>query len=337
MQGKDGYRGMKSDLEYNLYTKRRLEFRADGAFRILMMSDVQERADFDPQTLQMIERLIDRTSPDLIVFGGDNVYGPDVTTEADFKTFLSIFTRPMEERGIAWAHVFGNHDHDLPISAADQQRAYEAFPCCVSKHTEDIGGVTNFVLPIYRHASDDIAFNVWGMDTNRNAGDFARHFGIDAPISMPNAPVGGGGFGMPYFEQLMWYWNSSVELEKHSGAKIPGLMCMHTAPYEFTAAAHNPELCSLRGTSYEGISSGPLNCGIFAEILQRGDIRCICCGHTHRNDFEATYCGIRLCFDATAGLTCYGDPETRGGRIFDLNEADPWEIKTRMVHYSELT
>lgn len=327
---------MKRDIEYDLYTKRRLEFGSDGRFRILMMSDVQERADFDAQTLAMIERLIDHTSPDLIIFGGDNVYGPDVRTEADFETFLSVFTGPMEKRGIAWAHVFGNHDHDLPISAHEQQRAYEAFPYCVSKHTEGIGGVTNFVLPIYRHKSDRIAFNVWGMDTNRTADDFGRDFGIDTPLNLPNSPVGGGYFGMPYFEQLMWYWNCSVALEEYNAEKIPGLMCMHTAPYEFTAAMHNPQLCSLSGTSYEAISAGPLNCGIFAEILQRGDIRCICCGHTHQNDFEATYCGVKLCFDATAGLTCYGDPETRGGRIFDLNESNPWEINTKMVHYTEL-
>lgn len=279
---------MNSTLEYNLYTKRRLEFNSDGRFRILMMSDVQERANFDPETFRMIERLIDRTSPDLIVFGGDNVYGPDVPGEADFEAFLSVFTRPMEERGIAWAHVFGNHDHDLTISATDQQKAYEAFPCCVSKHTEGIGGVTNFVLPIYRRGSDNIAFNVWGIDTNRGPEDLIRDFALSAPLGVPNAPVGQGGFGMPYFEQLMWYWNSSVELETHNGGKIPGLMCMHTAPYEYITAAANPVETSLKGTSYECLGCGPFNSGIFAEILQRGDIRCICCGHTHQNDFEAT-------------------------------------------------
>lgn len=100
--------------------------------------------------------------------------------------------------------------------------------------------------------------------------------------------------------------------------------------------AENPDLvildeCGVKGSAVETLDPGVFNSGIFAEILQRGDIRCICCGHTHKNSFEATYCGIKLCYDACAGFTHYGVDQIRGGRIFEIHENDPRNIKTRML------
>ena len=54
------------------------------------------------------------------------------------------------------------------------------------------------------------------------------------------------------------------------------------------------------------------------------------------NDFEAEYCGIRLCWDACAGYRCYGIDALRGGRLFEIREDDPWHITTRMIHTLEL-
>ena len=34
---------------------------------------------------------------------------------------------------------------------------------------------------------------------------------------LPNQPVGYGPWGMLYFDQLLWYWNTSAALEKQAG------------------------------------------------------------------------------------------------------------------------
>ena len=55
---------------------------------------------------------------------------------------------------------------------------------------------------------------------------------------------------------------------------------MHIAPYEYQIAKNNPEICIKEGGYEEGLGGMPFNPGLFALLLQRGDIKAICCGHT---------------------------------------------------------
>lgn len=80
-----------------------------------MMSDIQETLNYDVRTLEAMDKLIEKTNPNLIILGGDNCDGTILKTEEELKKYLDIFTSPMEKRKIPWAHVFGNHDHDVEI------------------------------------------------------------------------------------------------------------------------------------------------------------------------------------------------------------------------------
>lgn len=307
----------------------------EGKFRVLMMSDIQECADYNEKSLRSVSALLDAAKPDLVILGGDNCDGQKVHNYNELKAFLDIFTAPMIKRGIPWAHVYGNHDHDAKVDISLQQELYESYPFCVSGHTDDsVHGKSNFVLPIYDHKGENVIFNVWGLDTNNtidgldglvpsgNMNDEAR---LDNNICQI------GDWEGLWFDQLMWYWNTSCAIEKKHGRKIPGLMCMHVAPVEYKMAYKNAEQCVLNGHYDEELSQGLFNSGLFAEILQRGDVRTISCGHTHHNDFEAIYCGIRLCWDACVGYDCYGIDDRRGGRIFDITEQNPWSLQTQML------
>ncbi|MBE6599230.1 MAG: hypothetical protein E7638_07300 [Ruminococcaceae bacterium] len=314
-------------------TKRKLQFRKDGTFRVLMMSDLQESSQYDPRSLRSVEAVLDEGDPDLVILGGDNCNGPEIKNEQDLRDFLDIFTAPMEKRGIPWAHVYGNHDHDAPVDISRQQEIYESYSFCVSGHTDDsVHGKSNFLLPVY-NSKDEIALAVWGLDTNHTVDelDFLVNGKMDEMAGLPNCPVGYGVWGMLYFDQLLWYYNTSLQLEKTMGRKVPGLLCMHIAPYEYLTACANPEICVREGDFSEGLGTMPFNPGLFALLLQRGDIRAICCGHTHRNDFDAEYCGIRLLWDACVGYRCYGVDERRGGRLFVYREDDPTKVNTSMI------
>ena len=311
----------------------KLTFRPDGTFRVLMMSDLQESSNYDPRSLRSVEVLLDECDPDLVILGGDNCYGPAIRDEADLKAFLDIFTAPMESRRIPWAHVYGNHDHDVELPIARQQELYESYPMCVSGHTDDtVHGKSNFVLPVYGRDGKP-ALAVWGLDTNHEVGELDPLIGrsMEAAAGLPAQPVGYGRWGMIYFDQLTWYWNTSLALEAEAGHKVPGLMCMHIAPYEYRTAQANPETCVREGHFDETLGSTPFNTGLFSTILQRGDIKALCCGHTHMNDFDAEYCGIRLLWDACVGYSCYGYDERRGGRLFVYREDAPEAFTTQMV------
>ena len=317
----------------NVRNEHVLRFEENGTFRVLMMSDLQESSSYDPRSLRSIEVLLDEGSPDLVVLGGDNCYGPEIKNERQLKDFLDIFTAPMESRGIPWVHVFGNHDHDVSIPIERQQEIYESYPMCISCHTDEtVHGKSNFMLPVYSK-NNEIALAIWGLDTNHSVDELDGLIGKSMRQSalLPNAPVGTGPWGMIYFDQLLWYWNTSLSLEEKTGRKVPGLLCMHIAPYEYRTASANPRICVREGHYDEPLGSTPFNTGLFSVLLQRGDIKAICCGHTHENDFDAEYCGIRLLWDACVGYRCYGIDERRGGRLFTYYENDPAKIETRMI------
>ncbi len=319
--------------------KIKLKFRDDGTFRVIMMSDLQESSNYDPRSLRSVEALLDMGDPDLVIFGGDNCNGHEISSEEDLKKFLDAFIAPLEKRKIPWAHVYGNHDHDARVNISRQQEIYESYPYCVSRHTDDtVHGKSNFMLPIYNE-KDEIALAIWGLDTNHEVDELDSLIGGEArkKIDLPNKPVGYGPWGMIYFDQLLWYYNTSRELEKAEGKKVPGLLCMHIAPYEYLTARANPEICVKEGNYDEYLDSTPFNSGLFSLLLQRGDIKAICCGHTHRNDFDAEYCGIRLLWDACVGYRCYGEDTRRGGRLFVYHRDDPALVETKMIRTYEKT
>lgn len=323
-------------IKKNLYSKHKLYYNENGKFKILMFSDVQERVDFDKKTLKHINYMLDKVKPDLVILGGDQCMGPDVHTVEDFKKFLSVLVKPLEERKIPWMHVFGNHDYDLEFDPFLQQKFYEEYSFCISKHTDNISGVTNYMVPIYKHNSNEICFNIWGLDTQQKSINYFTDFNVKEINKITTVPLGMGAYDTIRFDQIMWYWQSSIELEKFAGKKIPSLMCMHVAPPEFAIVVNNPDECNLIGHNTERIDSSILNSGIFSTIIQRGDVICISCGHTHRNNFSSELYGIKLCLDATAGFTCYGEDVSRGGRVFELSEENPDKIVTYPFLYKEI-
>lgn len=135
------------------------------------MSDLQESAHYDPRSLRSIEILLDECQPDLVVWGGDNCYGPEIKSEQDLIDFLDIFTEPMEKRKIPWVHIFGNHDHDAPVPIERQQEIYESYTCCISLHTDQtIHGKSNFMLPVcgIRLLWDAcVGYRCYGVDERR--------------------------------------------------------------------------------------------------------------------------------------------------------------------------
>lgn len=314
------------NLKQNLYMKHELRFNEAGKFKILMISDIQETCNYNKLTENGIITLLEREKPDLVVLGGDNVNGHKLKTIEELREYVKIMARPMEERRIPWAHVWGNHDHDTGIDENLQQKTFEDMPYCVSKTCGDIRGQSNFVLPIMAHDSDKIIFNVWGLDS----GNLCPKGSMPENKITPSSSI----FGDSMFDRVEWYYRSSKELEDYNNAKIAGLMCIHIAPVEILNTKYNRGACGTTGHSDEFFQLAPINSGLFAACLERGDVKAICSGHTHENDAEGKYMGISISNDGSIGYGAYGVNERRCGRVFEISESDPFNINTRISYVS---
>jgi len=326
---------VNKSLEYNLFSKHTLKFDSNGTFKILMMSDIQETLDYDPRTFEDMRKLIEHVKPDLVVLGGDNCNGLVLKTEQELDRYLDILAAPMEEKKIPWMHVFGNHDHDIDVDDICKTKMYEKYEYCVSKHTEDIYGTTNFVLPVYHSKRQEIAFQIWGMDSNNLIAESGIRI-CEKTSNMVKFPTMSSVFDILHFDQLMWYWNSSKELEEYNKKKANGIMFMHVPLWEFQYIVDNPEQTDGKGSMIECMTLGKFNSGLFAAILQREDIKCIASGHSHNDSFDGTYCGIKMCMDASAGYSSYGNEELKGGRVFVVDENNTDIINTYMVYYKDI-
>lgn len=287
-----------------------LQFTKNKKFRILMLSDMQERLCFDSceKTFAAMRSLIEDLRPDLVVLGGDNG-DESIASPEELRAYLDRLVAPMEENGIPWMHVFGNHDHDMPFDDAEKEAIYESYPHCISYIATDITGTTNYCVPVVNAAGDKPLFMLWALDCGNRAPENITRFADRGDI-----------WEYPHFDQLAWYYYVSLSLEEDFGRKIPGLMFQHILPQECKRLTASPELCGTKGETSEKPDLGALNSGQMACVLQRGDIRLIAAGHSHCDTFEGNFAGITLTLDGSAGYHPYGEPQSRGGRLFLLSE-----------------
>ncbi|MBQ2791977.1 MAG: metallophosphoesterase [Oscillospiraceae bacterium] len=313
---------------------------ADSEFRILFFSDIQDGPDYDRRTVAAMDAMIERHRPHLVLWGGDNVV--NCSTAEEFTCTLKDFAAPMERRGIPWAHVFGNHDEELnPLSKAEQLKIYQSHPHCLTTTVPGIHGQSNFVLPVLSSDKKRIAFNVWGLDANQYIRELGQEIGypdLEKDARLPHPLVRNCEYDLIRFDQLMWYYTTSQQMEQENGGRIPAVMLLHTCPEEFMAITHNPAETGMTGEHNEPICPAPINSGLFAAALQRGDVAGIFCGHDHINTYEGTFCGIRLSFLSCIGFGAYGlggsDRENnrlRAGRLVTVKEEAPDRFSSQLL------
>ena len=314
-------------------TKHTLRFRNDGTFRVLMMSDIQDKLDYDPRTLTGMRRLIEETDPDLVIWGGDNCDGRKLKKHEELREYLKIFTVPMEEKQIPWMHVFGNHDYDIEVSGEEQSRLYEEYPHCISMQTPGIPGVTNYMVPVLAHDSDHVAYAIYAFDSKYKDVEYRPGVTVD-DVLLPNRPKHFRKWDTIRFEQQLWYWNLSKALEAQEGHLVRAMAVMHVPPHEITMVINNPEQSGYIGFADEKLHCPMLNSGVYATMLERGDVDIIAAGHLHRDVTDGVYGGIRICLDACAGFAPSGDDQRRGGRVFVIREDGSYD--TEMLYYKDL-
>lgn len=311
--------------------KHTLRFDENGEFRILVFADVQsDMPEVSLETRVAMRRVVDWEEPDLVLFAGDNSW--QATSEEELRAYLETMVGYIEEKQIPWAHVYGNHDDEGGVSRESQQVVYESFEYCISKAgPEEIKGVGNYVLPVYSSDTSNTTpqFAVWGLDSGRETGD-AGLMGNGALLPNRMYEGHGGVYAYMPFSQIRWYYNTSEELETYYGTKIPSLMYFHIPLQEFYEVYLNREVESVNftGQKAEDVCASPINSGMFAALVERGDVKAVVCGHDHVNNYTGDYCGVKLCYAGSITYDFYNDINVTGARVFVVKEENPSELET---------
>lgn len=281
-----------------------LKLREDGTFKIVQFTDLhwQNGEKADQSTRECMERVLQAEKPDLVALTGDLIFGAKCK---DPRQSLREAVRPLEEAGIPWAAVFGNHDDEGSLKRRELMDALrDGHPHCLSEPgPADVEGVGNFVRAV-ADSEGRAAFALFFLDS-----------GGYSPI--PSIP----GYDWIRRSQIGWYRSEARRLElANGGAPVPSLLFFHIPIPEYEQAWRT---VTCYGHRHERVSSPNLNSGLFAELLEAGGVLGTFCGHDHVNDYWGELAGIRLCYGRATGYQTYGRKSyPKGARVIELKRGE---------------
>ncbi len=332
-----------------------LKFNADGKFRILHITDIHDVEPImdddenreipesrDKETINVIESLIDRTNPDLVVFGGDNISGYwEEFTYNYVQSTIQKITKKIREKNIPLCVVFGNHDGEEGFHTEFQMLQYMEYPNCRSNLNDaDVYGCGNCCVTIKSSKSDKDAFAIWLIDSN----DYQRN------------AEGGLAYDFVHDDQIEWYEKRAAQLkEANGGNPLPAILFQHIPVQQeldgFKKVTADEDYTFERDGKYfkfghEIIEGRIRECPCppymandhrnqFESWKKTGDIIAAFFGHDHVNDFHINIDGINLYQTLGAGYFTYG--MEHGGRLIVLDENNPTDIYTESIEIARIT
>jgi Calcineurin-like phosphoesterase len=286
-----------------------LRFNTEGQFKIVQFTDLHLKEDNeeDEQTLALMEQILDVEKPHLVVLTGD-VLG----ASARPRQIMKLCAEPMVQRKIPWAVALGNHDDEGTKDRPGLMDIIMSLPYSVSQQgPKDIHGVGNYYLPVYSSDGQAKKWILYFLDSNAKP----AHKSL-------------GSYDWIHVDQVHWYYKTSKALAaQRNGRAHPALAFFHIPLLEYEQALVDPK-ADVVGHRHESVCCPRINSGLFAALLERGDVRGTFVGHDHVNDYESTLHGIRLIYGRATGFAPYGrEGFPRGGRII-LIEADKTTFTT---------
>lgn len=308
----------------------KLKFK-NGRFRILQLSDIQEIARTNPDTVNLTREIIAKTQPDLIVLTGDQVKGYGITMKpGDSKTnaalTLSNILAPIKECGTPFTAVFGNHD---AFAEADEEFQWQIYKLC-----------DNFIGENYGFDSIPV------LDKDNNVKFCVYLFDSGTKINGKYSPVKD--------ELVQKYINKREELFNNYGHYIPALAFQHIPPADiydclekvkkgtkgawqgagqFAESYYTLPSYARNSSSFMGENAAsPDEKGLQVEALkEKGDVMGLFFGHDHNNSFIVKHGQLDLGYTQGMGFNIYGPGKKRGARVFDIYENEPNKYETFTV------
>ncbi len=273
-----------------------------NSFKILNGTDLHLDEDYDlnDKTLQLFVNKIRDEKPDLVILTGDVIL-------SKYQQIDAIqFGQMMEEIGVYWAYVFGNHE-----ARAEKEyfkylifKSLTDFPHCLSKFGyPSLFGYGNFIINIMS-SPDTLSHSLVLFDSGRD---------ICEPHRTKNGiPEDMKGYDYIKPSQIQWYKDEITALKNIYG-EIPSSLYMHIPIPEYKeiftenqdqtySPSGNGNL--LYGRMFESVGCSPYNSGLFQAMKEMGGVA-VYAGHDHVNDWAAIYEGIHLVYNQSGGYNCY--------------------------------
>lgn len=250
-------------------------------------------ANNNASTLRMIDKLLEAVSPDLVILTGDMVRSWAYDNLEMYAQIADI----LEERGVVWMPIFGNHDceyefEDSQHSHAELASALAAYPHCLMSDASD-AAVGEYFVNI-KNKKGEIVYTLCCM-------------GVYYDKSLWTDEFASGWSYLRTEEQLAWY---ETEIHRISGHKlqgkntvVPSMVFTHCPVPEVLPAweeaynngqpnekYHYGNLLSGKSTYRKYLGQD----GLFDKAIEIGSTKAMFFGHHHDNDFSVEYNGIRL-------------------------------------------
>lgn len=298
--------------------------------KVLMFSDTHLNGNInDAMTLKYLVENITREKPDLVIFGGDNI------SSALSKKRTNEFAQLMENLGVHWAAVLGNHDGEgvLKYSRKEVIDVYASAENCLDRQgPEDIDGHGNFTINILNAdgSLSEVFFLMDSGDYMTNA--YKEKYGI---------PKNEDYYDGVKESQVQWYKEKHDEIEAQYG-KFKSITVIHIPPYQLRSIENIKDPEFVYGSKNEGVCPAGFDSGLFDALVDKGSTSAVYYGHDHVNDFGWLKDGILLSYIQSSGYSSYnmgsrGEPESewlQGCTILDI-KADGTYYESRHLNHAE--
>lgn len=323
------------------------QFNSKGKFRIMQISDIQDKAAVNSRAINVITKSLARYQPDLVVFTGDNVTSGLSTS--NFKTSVNAFTQPLLNANVKFAVTFGNHDDEgtLVPNKTTQYNYYKerGGNLFVDHDVESLTGVGSGMIPIYPNGqtTGTPGYLIYVMDSGTYASsgyDCVYTNQIDYYIQTAQANPTVPALQFQHIIVNDVYDKGMTTTKPHSTSVgftghdtpyssstyylIPERINWEKSAYGTTEAAiYKEKPCPARKDTYESTahrSSSQYGSKTMYEAWRDyGNFKGAYFGHDHTNHFVVTTTdGIDLGFCKSAGVNSYND-NNPGVRVFDLD------------------
>ncbi len=277
-----------------------LHFNSDGKFKIIQFTDLHyiEGATGSQSTIGMMKGVIESEKPDLVVFTGDVVVGHKQIAKS-WDTVLDVVI----SRNVPYLVTFGNHDDEGDWSRRQVAEYVSTKNLLLNKipFIENIDGYMNGAITIKDKDNKDAAI-LYIMDSH-------------AYSTISNVK----GYGWLTYSQIGWYRQQSDAFRKANNKILPALAFFHIALPEYSIAFNDLKNKRI-GVRYEAECHPSINTGMFAAMLEQGDVIGTFVGHDHINDYLVDYYGVGLAYGCFSGSSNTYQRVKNGARVIVLEE-----------------
>lgn len=292
--------------------------------KILQLTDIHicsslTTIGLDQKALKACYEIIKYARPDLIIVTGDVVYtSPTKTFSKNNLKPMYQFCTFMNNIGIPWAMVYGNHDTEA-IATYDERTLEGIFrhfmaddnsPMLYAECQPEVYGRYNQYL---RLENSDGSLNriVFLMDSN----DYVK----DSIIVKDYDSI--------HQDQIEWYSDTIDAVSEEQGERVKSFVFMHIPFPEFADAkaaldAGSAEAEYLFGENGEGTSCPDHSSGFFDMILNKSSTEAVFVGHDHLNNMGIKYKGVDLIYSKSIDYIAYAGisnlTEQRGGTLINV-------------------